>query len=146
MPTTNVKLSYHLVSLMYLSLVFGYLIPLLCIMETRLCNFDPLKPHFYIVKLGFTGVCISFLISAQKIYCGYSLEPPQRGGSNEYPQCMFWAEMWKMFLYLVVKFSINLNRRVYEMACPRHGRKIKYIDTHERAHSGNTISLLLFVC
>ena len=25
-------------------------------------NFDPLKPHFYIVKLGFTGVCIIFLI------------------------------------------------------------------------------------
>ena len=23
------------------------------------------------------------------IDCGYPLEPPQRGGSNEYPQCMF---------------------------------------------------------
>ena len=29
-------------------------------------NFDPLKPHFYIVKLGFTGICISYLIFAQK--------------------------------------------------------------------------------
>ena len=29
-------------------------------------NIDPLKPHFYIVKLGFTGVYIIFLISAQK--------------------------------------------------------------------------------
>ena len=29
-------------------------------------NFDPLKPHFYIEKLGFTGVYIIFLISAQK--------------------------------------------------------------------------------
>ena len=28
--------------------------------------FDPLKPHFYIVKLGFTRVYIIFLISAQK--------------------------------------------------------------------------------
>ena len=27
-----------------------------------------------------------FLISAQKIDCGYSLEPPRQGGSNEYPQ------------------------------------------------------------
>ena len=26
-----------------------------------------------------------FHISAQNIDCGYSLEPPQRGGSNEYP-------------------------------------------------------------
>ena len=30
-----------------------------------------------------------FQISAQNIYCGYSLEPPRRGGSNEYPQSMF---------------------------------------------------------
>ena len=29
-------------------------------------NFDPLKPNFYIVKLGFTGVYIIFIISAQK--------------------------------------------------------------------------------
>ena len=36
----------------------------------RLYNFDPLKPHFYIVKLGFTGIYIIFLISAQNINCG----------------------------------------------------------------------------
>ena len=35
------------------------------IMKTCLYNYDPLKPHFYIVKLGFTGVYIIFLISAQ---------------------------------------------------------------------------------
>ena len=28
-------------------------------------------------------------ISYQNIDCGYSLEPPHRGGSNEYPQSMF---------------------------------------------------------
>ena len=59
------------------------------ITKTYLYNFDPLKPHFYIVKLGFTGVYIIFLISAQNIDCRYSLEPPRRGGSNEYPQSMF---------------------------------------------------------
>ena len=59
------------------------------ITKTYLYNFDPLKPHFYIVKLGFTRVYIIFLISAQNIDCGYSLEPPRRGGSNEYPQSMF---------------------------------------------------------
>ena len=59
------------------------------ITKTYLYNFDPLKPHFYIVKLGFTGVYIIFLISAQNIDYGYSLEPPHRGGSNEYPQSMF---------------------------------------------------------
>ena len=30
-----------------------------------------------------------FPISAQNKDCGYSLEPPCRGGSNEYPQSMF---------------------------------------------------------
>ena len=65
------------------------------ITKTRLYNVDPLKPHFYWVKLGFTGVYIIFLISAQNTDCGYSLEPPRRGGSNEYPQSMFWAEIWK---------------------------------------------------
>ena len=59
------------------------------ITKTCLYNFDPLKPHFYTVKLGFIGVYIIFLISAQNIDCGYSLEPPRRGRSNEYPQSMF---------------------------------------------------------
>ena len=93
------------------------------ITKTRLYNFDPLKPHFYIVKLGFTGVYIIFLIFAQNIDCWYSLEPPRRGGSNEYPQSMFWAEIWKLsdfflsenFQFLKVKFSIYLNRRVFVM-------------------------------
>ena len=30
-----------------------------------------------------------FLIFAQNIDCGYTLKPPRRGGSNEYPQSMF---------------------------------------------------------
>ena len=63
------------------------------ITKTCLYKFDPLKPHFYIVKLGFTGVYIIFHISAQNIDCGYSLEPPRWGDSNEYPQSMFWAEI-----------------------------------------------------
>ena len=90
--------------------------------KTCLYNIVPLKPHFYIVKLGFTGVCIISLISVQKIDCGYSLEPPRRGGSNEYPQSMFWAEIWKIsdflseiFMFLEVKYSIYLNRRVFVM-------------------------------
>ena len=33
-----------------------------------------------------------FHISAQNIDCGYSVEPPRRGGSNEYPQSMFLAK------------------------------------------------------
>ena len=33
-----------------------------------------------------------FVIPAQNIDCEYSLEPPRRGGSNEYPQSMFLAK------------------------------------------------------
>ena len=62
---------------------------MMVITKTCLYNCDPCKPHFYIVKLGFTGVYITFLISAQNIDCGYSLEAPCRGGSNEYSQSMF---------------------------------------------------------
>ena len=34
--------------------------------ETCLYNVDPIKTHFYIVKLGFTGVYIIFLSFARK--------------------------------------------------------------------------------
>ena len=40
------------------------------ITKTCLYIFDPLKPHFYIVKLGLTGVYIIFLIFVQNIDCG----------------------------------------------------------------------------
>ena len=38
---------------------------------------------------------IFFIISAQNIYCGYSLEPPRRGGSNEYHNLCFRAKIRK---------------------------------------------------
>ena len=108
------------------------------ITKTCLYNFDPLKPHFYIVKLGFTWVYIIFLILLKNINCGYSLEPPHRGGSNEYPQyteavltsthnLCFEQEYEKYqnflsesFPFLVVKFSIYLNRRVFVMCSKTH--------------------------
>ena len=41
----------------------------------------------------------SFHISAQKIDCGYLLELPQQGGSNEYPQSMFLSRNIKINVY-----------------------------------------------
>ena len=38
-----------------------------------------------------------FLIFAQNIDCGYTLEPPRRGGFNEYPQSMFLRYRQSMF-------------------------------------------------
>ena len=37
-----------------------------------------------------------FHTSAQNIDCGYSLELPHWGSSNEYPQSMFWVEIRKI--------------------------------------------------
>ena len=36
---------------------------------TKIClnNFDPLKPHLYIVKLGFTGYTLFFLVLLKNI-------------------------------------------------------------------------------
>ena len=76
------------------------------ITRTCLYNVDPHEPHFYIVKLGFTGVYIIFLFLLKNIDCGYSLEPPRWGASNKYPQSMFWTEMWKISEFFIWKFSV----------------------------------------
>ena len=48
-----------------------------------------------------------FHISAQNIDCGHSLEPPRRGGFNEYSQSMFWAEIRKI-MYTPVNPSFTI--------------------------------------
>ena len=57
------------------------------ITKKYLYNVDPLKPHFYIVKLGFTGVYSIILISAQNIDCGYPLEPTRRVLTSTHNPC-----------------------------------------------------------
>ena len=46
-------------------------------------------------------------ISAQNIDCEYSLEPPRRGGSNEYPQSMFMSKIRKI-MYTPVNPSFTI--------------------------------------
>ena len=48
----------------------------LTIMQTSPCNEYPLKPHFYIVKLGFTGIYIFFLFLLYNIDRGCCLDIP----------------------------------------------------------------------
>ena len=69
-------------------------------MKTRPCNiqrFLKLLKNENVQKRIFD----IFLIFAQNIDCGYMLEPPPRveppprGGSNEYPQSMFWSKKKK---------------------------------------------------
>ena len=85
------------------------------ITKTCLYKFDPLQPHFYIVKLGFTGVYIIFLILLNNIDCGYSLEPPRWRGSNEYPQSIFWAEIWKMSGFVSEIFFRDFGGEIFYM-------------------------------
>ena len=73
------------------------------ITKTCLYNIDPLKPHFYVVKLGYT---LFLLFLLKNMDCGYSLEPPHRGGSNDYPQSVFWAEIWKISEFFMWKIAI----------------------------------------
>ena len=57
-------------------------------MKTCRCNVCPIKPHFYIVKLGCTVVNLFLLF----FYPKHKLWAPRRGGSNVYPQSMFLAK------------------------------------------------------
>ena len=57
-------------------------------------NFTTKKPKDFRQKFWYF-----FHISAQKVDYGYSLEPPHRGGSNEYPQSMFLSSNKKNNVY-----------------------------------------------
>ena len=70
-------------------------------MKTCLCNFDPLKLHFYIAKLRFTGVYIIFLIS------DLCFEQKYERYQN------FLSEIFHF--YFVVNFSVYLNRLDFVM-------------------------------
>ena len=115
------KHSFYL-SICHIS-IFSFDIQMQNIYITKTClyNIDPLKPHFYTVKLGFTGVYIIFHISAQNIDCGYSLEPPRQGGSNKYSLCFeqkyenYQTFLSENFQFLEVKLCIYLYRRVFVM-------------------------------
>ena len=88
------------------------------ITKRRLYNFAPLKPHFYIVKLGFTGVYIIFLILLKNIDCGYLQRQFQCVPTiyvlsrNIKNIRIFYL---KIFLFWLKKISVYLNRRVFLM-------------------------------
>ena len=61
------------------------------------------------MKIFSWKILIFFHISAHNIDCWYSLEPPHRGGSNKYPQSMFWAEIRKI-MYTPVNPSFTIEK------------------------------------
>ena len=111
-------------------------------MKTCLYNFAPLKPHFYKVKLGFTGVYIIFLISAKNIDYGYSLELPHWGGCNKYPQSMFWAEIWKMSEFFIWKFYF-FGCKIFNIFLNRHVCVMRLYGFSLMAYTPQTLFLIL---
>ena len=65
------------------------------ITKTCLYNFDPLKPHFYTVKLGFAGVYIIFFYFCSKH--------------------RLWVLYLKIFIFFGGNIFSNLNRYVFVM-------------------------------
>ena len=59
------------------------------------------------IKISDKKNLIFFIFLLKNIDCGYSLEPPRRGGSNEYPQSMFRAEIRKI-MYTPVNPSLTI--------------------------------------
>ena len=70
----------------------------------QVCEICTPSNPFHKAKLGHAGVDLFFLFLLQIIDCGYSLEPPRRGGSNVYPQSMFWSKNKKNSKYLLLIF------------------------------------------
>ena len=57
---------------------------------SNILKISPPKPESFQIK-----ILEFFHISARNIDCGYSLEPPRQGDSNEYPQSMFLSKIKK---------------------------------------------------
>ena len=84
-------------------------------MKTNLYNFDPLKPQFYIVKLGFTVVYFIFLISAQQHSLGEAVLTSTHNQRFEQKYEEYQNFYLKIFIFVVVKVSVYLNRHVFVM-------------------------------
>ena len=76
-----------------------------------------------------------FHISAQNIDCVYSLEPPRRGGCNEYPQTMLLSRSKKTNVYIckppfykikVGLKGLKLYRYVFVMLYPKSMQAYEY--------------------
>ena len=85
------------------------------ITKTCLYTFDPLKPHFYTVKLNFQGYTLFFLFLLKNIDCAYVLEPPRRGGSNEYLQSTFLAEIWRISDFFFIWKSSFFGGKIFSI-------------------------------
>ena len=76
------------------------------ITKTRLFKYiENLQPKMENFQIKDSDI---FHIPAHNIDCGYSLEPTQRGGSNEYPHSMFFFSKIRKAMYTPVNPSFTI--------------------------------------
>ena len=74
-------------------------------------------------------VCVLFFLNifTYNFDCGYTLEPPRRGGSNEYPQSIFWSKNKKNGLtpaYPRVSIKVGFKWVFIERTCFPDGKTL----------------------
>ena len=114
------------------------------ITKTCLYNFYPLKPHFNIVKLGFTGVF--YLISAPKHRLWVLVRTASPAVLTSTHNLCFEQKYEKYqnfssenFHFLVIKFSVYLNRHVLVMK--KNNNKMACLPSEDSVQPGNPPSL-----
>ena len=99
---------------------------LICFRITKTClyKFDPLKPHFYIVKLGFAGVYIIFLIFA-KIHLRFE-QKYEKISEFFLSENVLFLEVKFYISYIYIYIYINILVFIFQkvMICPRFTLKM----------------------
>ena len=117
------------------------------IMKTCPCNEHPLTSHFYIGKLGFTGVYIFFLFLLWNIDRGFSLEPPHWGSSNVYPRSMFRAKIRKISHFFIWNYHFyNPEILQYIARTCLHNDRLFFLFRHKTNMSRNMRNPTFCIC
>ena len=102
-PCGSRKRSHHKAD--YIFIPFGIIEPIMVTLKIKSCLRPPtllLSDTIATDKVIFFNrkMLISFLFLNKNICCGYSLEAPRRGASNEYPQHMFSSRNKKSIMWI----------------------------------------------
>ena len=92
-----------------------------------------------------------FLTFAQNIDCRYTLQPPRRGGTNEYAQFMFWSKNKKnryttaYLSFIYMKWGLMgyiLHAHIF-LVCSHFHHSRQQIHSSEITEYGNTNEICL---
>ena len=79
-----------------------------------------------------------YLIIAQNIDLEYTLEPPLRGGSNEYPQSMFWRNNKNKYTLMPQLCYIKVGFKGVNMSWTCHPDDLCYVFTQADLFTSNS--------